>query len=168
MGESRFGRRASPFAGRPGCLFDEAHTGDDAIAVCQGVRYKVRVRRPSVMLPLIKPLSDGHERTMREVTSQLAESFRLSSPEREEGLLSGEQAMRRATAEGPRPTRRPANHRDDNPAMVRPRCSPHWTCRRGERSHKGIMHPWPPVLAHLLARVIGQSFARLGPPPSSP
>jgi len=42
----------------------------------------------SVMLPLVKILGDGQERTMREVTDQLAESFHLTDQEREELLPS--------------------------------------------------------------------------------
>ncbi len=38
----------------------------------------------SVMLPLVKILSDGQERTMWEVTDLLAESFHLTDQEREE------------------------------------------------------------------------------------
>ena len=45
----------------------------------------------SVMLPLVKILGDGQERTMREVTDQLAESFHLTDQEREEVLPSGQQ-----------------------------------------------------------------------------
>jgi len=38
----------------------------------------------SVMLPLVKILGDGQERTMRQVTDLLAESFHLTDQEREE------------------------------------------------------------------------------------
>ena len=47
----------------------------------------------SVMLPLVKILGDGQERTMREVTDQLAESFHLTDQEREELLPSGQQSI---------------------------------------------------------------------------
>src|SRR4051795_10411805 len=47
----------------------------------------------SVMLPLVKILGDGQERTMREVTDQLAESFQLTDQEREELLPSGQQSL---------------------------------------------------------------------------
>src|SRR5208283_291968 len=47
----------------------------------------------SVMLPLVKALSDGQERTMREVTDLLAESFHLTDQEREELLPSGQQSL---------------------------------------------------------------------------
>ena len=47
----------------------------------------------SVMLPLVKALSDGQERTMREVTDLLAESFHLTEQEREELLPSGQQSL---------------------------------------------------------------------------
>ena len=47
----------------------------------------------SVMLPLVKILGDGQERTMREVTDQLAESFNLTDQEREELLPSGQQSL---------------------------------------------------------------------------
>ena len=47
----------------------------------------------SVMLPLVKALGDGQERTMREVTDQLAESFHLTDQEREEVLPSGQQSI---------------------------------------------------------------------------
>jgi restriction system protein len=47
----------------------------------------------SVMLPLVKILGDGQERTMREVTDQLAESFHLTDQEREELLPSGQQSL---------------------------------------------------------------------------
>jgi restriction system protein len=47
----------------------------------------------SVMLPLVKILGDGQERTMREVTDLLAESFHLTEQEREELLPSGQQSV---------------------------------------------------------------------------
>jgi restriction system protein len=47
----------------------------------------------SVMLPLIKVLDDGQERTMREVTDMLAGSFHLTEHEREELLPSGQQSI---------------------------------------------------------------------------
>ena len=47
----------------------------------------------SVMLPLVKVLGDGQERTMREVTDLLAESFHLTDQEREELLPSGQQSI---------------------------------------------------------------------------
>ncbi len=47
----------------------------------------------SVMLPLVKVLGDGQERTMREVTDLLAESFHLTDQEREELLPSGQQSL---------------------------------------------------------------------------
>jgi restriction system protein len=47
----------------------------------------------SVMLPLVKALGDGQERTMREVTDLLAESFQLTDKEREELLPSGQQSL---------------------------------------------------------------------------
>ena len=47
----------------------------------------------SVMLPLVKILGDGQERTMREVTDLLAESFHLTDREREELLPSGQQSL---------------------------------------------------------------------------
>jgi restriction system protein len=47
----------------------------------------------SVMLPLVKILGDGQERTMREVTDLLAESFQLTDQEREELLPSGQQSL---------------------------------------------------------------------------
>jgi restriction system protein len=45
------------------------------------------------MLPLVKILGDGQERTMREVTDLLAESFHLTNQEREELLPSGQQSI---------------------------------------------------------------------------
>jgi len=47
----------------------------------------------SVMLPLVKILGDGQERTMREVTHLLAEFFHLTDQEREELLPSGQQSL---------------------------------------------------------------------------
>jgi restriction system protein len=47
----------------------------------------------SVMLPLVKLLGDGQERTMREVTVLLAGSFHLTIPETEELLPSGQQSI---------------------------------------------------------------------------
>jgi restriction system protein len=47
----------------------------------------------SVMLPLVKALGDGEERTMREVTDMLAESFHLTEQERVELLPSGQQSL---------------------------------------------------------------------------
>jgi restriction system protein len=47
----------------------------------------------SVMLPLVKILGDGQERTMREVTDLLAETFHLTEQEREELLPSGQQSI---------------------------------------------------------------------------
>jgi len=47
----------------------------------------------SVMLPLVKILGDGQERTMREATHRLAESFQLTDEEREELLPSGQQSI---------------------------------------------------------------------------
>jgi restriction system protein len=47
----------------------------------------------SVMLPLVKVLGDGQERTMREVTDLLAQSFQLTDQEREERLPSGQQSV---------------------------------------------------------------------------
>jgi restriction system protein len=46
-----------------------------------------------VMLPLVKILADGQERTMREGTDLLAESFHLTEQEREELLPSGQQSI---------------------------------------------------------------------------
>jgi restriction system protein len=47
----------------------------------------------SVMLPLVKLLGDGKERTIREATNLLAESFQLSDQQREELLPSGQQSI---------------------------------------------------------------------------
>jgi len=47
----------------------------------------------SVMLPLVKILGNGQERTMREVTNLLAESFQLTDQERKEVLPSGQQSV---------------------------------------------------------------------------
>jgi restriction system protein len=41
----------------------------------------------SVMLPFLETLHDGKERTMRELTEQLALRFRLTEEERQEHLL---------------------------------------------------------------------------------
>jgi restriction system protein len=47
----------------------------------------------SVMLPLLKILGDGQERTMLEVTNLLADSFGLTDGERQEMLPSGQQKL---------------------------------------------------------------------------
>jgi restriction system protein len=47
----------------------------------------------AVMLPLMEALSDGGERTMRDLTGLLAERFHLTQPEREEVLPSGQQSI---------------------------------------------------------------------------
>ena len=47
----------------------------------------------SVMLPLVKALDDGQERTRRQVTDQLAESFHLTEQERQELLPRGQQSI---------------------------------------------------------------------------
>ena len=47
----------------------------------------------SVMLPLLEALSDGEERTMRELTDLLAGRFALTEPERLEVLPSGQQSI---------------------------------------------------------------------------
>jgi restriction system protein len=47
----------------------------------------------SVMLPLVKILGDGQERTMRDVTDLLADSFGLTDQERAELLPSGQQTI---------------------------------------------------------------------------
>jgi restriction system protein len=47
----------------------------------------------SVMLPLITVLGDGQERTMRQVTDLLAESYHLTEQEREKLLPSGQQSI---------------------------------------------------------------------------
>jgi restriction system protein len=47
----------------------------------------------SVMLPLVEALSDGHERTMRDLTEILADRFGLSEQERDENLPSGQQTV---------------------------------------------------------------------------
>ena len=47
----------------------------------------------SVMLPLLKVLSDGREWRMRDVTEALAVGFHLTSEEREEMLPSGQQTL---------------------------------------------------------------------------
>jgi restriction system protein len=47
----------------------------------------------SVMLPFVKILGDGHERTMRQATEQLAEFYQLTDQERQELLPSGQQSI---------------------------------------------------------------------------
>ncbi len=47
----------------------------------------------TVMLPLVETLSDGQERTMRELTDLLADRFGLTEPERLEVLPSGQQSI---------------------------------------------------------------------------
>src|SRR3954471_1023022 len=47
----------------------------------------------TVMLPLIEALSDGHERTMRDLTGLLADRFKLTEQERQEVLPSGQQTI---------------------------------------------------------------------------
>jgi restriction system protein len=47
----------------------------------------------SVMLPLLKVLSDGREWRMRDVTEALAVGFHLTPEEREEMLPSGQQTL---------------------------------------------------------------------------
>ena len=47
----------------------------------------------SVMLPLVKVLGDGQERTMREVTDLLAESFHLTDQERSNFFPAGSRAF---------------------------------------------------------------------------
>lgn len=47
----------------------------------------------AVMLPLMEALADGDERTMRGLTSLLADRFGLTEPEREEVLPSGQQSI---------------------------------------------------------------------------
>jgi restriction system protein len=47
----------------------------------------------TVMLPLMEALADGQERTMREVTDLLADRFKLTEPERQEVLPSGQQSV---------------------------------------------------------------------------
>ena len=47
----------------------------------------------SVMLPLVNVLGGGQERTMREVTDLLAESFHLTDLERQEAVPSGQQSV---------------------------------------------------------------------------
>jgi restriction system protein len=44
----------------------------------------------SIMLPLLERLADGQERTMREVTAELADGFHLTAEERQELLPSGQ------------------------------------------------------------------------------
>jgi restriction endonuclease Mrr len=43
--------------------------------------------------PLVEALSDGRERTMRELTDLLAERFKLTEQERQEVLPSGQQSI---------------------------------------------------------------------------
>src|SRR3954465_3468356 len=45
------------------------------------------------MLPLVETLADGQERTMRELTDLLANRFKLTEPERQEVLPSGQQSI---------------------------------------------------------------------------
>ena len=47
----------------------------------------------SVMLPFLEALQDGKERTMRELTEQLALRFKLTEEERQEHLPSGPQSL---------------------------------------------------------------------------
>jgi restriction system protein len=47
----------------------------------------------TVMLPLVEALSDGQERTTRELTDLLAERFKLTVQERQEVLPSGQQSI---------------------------------------------------------------------------
>jgi restriction system protein len=47
----------------------------------------------SVMLPFLETLQDGKERTMRELTEQLALRFKLTEEERQEHLPSGPQSL---------------------------------------------------------------------------
>ena len=47
----------------------------------------------SVMLPFLETLQDGAERTMRELTEQLALRFKLTDAERQEHLPSGPQSL---------------------------------------------------------------------------
>jgi restriction system protein len=47
----------------------------------------------SVMLPLVKVLADGQERSMRQVTDLLADTFRLTDEQRAELLPSGQQSV---------------------------------------------------------------------------
>ncbi len=47
----------------------------------------------SLMLPLLRQLSDGQEHTYREIIERLAEEFQLSDEERREMLASGKQAV---------------------------------------------------------------------------
>jgi restriction system protein len=47
----------------------------------------------SVMLPLLETLQDGKERTMRDLTEQLALRFKLTEEERQEHLPSGPQSL---------------------------------------------------------------------------
>src|SRR3954454_11496218 len=45
------------------------------------------------MLPLVEALTDGQERTMRELTDSLADRFKLTEQERHEVLPSGQQSI---------------------------------------------------------------------------
>jgi restriction system protein len=45
------------------------------------------------MLPFLETLQDGKERTMRELTEQLALRFKLTEEERQEQLPSGPQSL---------------------------------------------------------------------------
>ena len=47
----------------------------------------------TVMMPLIEALSDGHERTMRDLTALLADRFGLTDLDRAEVLPSGQQSI---------------------------------------------------------------------------
>src|SRR5438067_10588805 len=47
----------------------------------------------SVMLPVLEALQDGHERSMRELTEALAETFKLTDEQRQEHLPSGPQSL---------------------------------------------------------------------------
>ena len=47
----------------------------------------------TVMLPFLETLQDGKERTMRELTEQLARRFKLTEEERQEHLPSGPQSL---------------------------------------------------------------------------
>jgi restriction system protein len=47
----------------------------------------------TVMLPLVEALADGRERTLREITDELAGRFGLTEQERIEVLPSGQQSI---------------------------------------------------------------------------
>ena len=47
----------------------------------------------SIMLPLLKLVSDGQEYKMRDVTDKLADHFNLTEEERQEPIPSGTQAL---------------------------------------------------------------------------